>query len=146
MSAAHEAEPTFWGVEVARAYSLLPRWYGEEGDWEKFAEQTAARPDGLGDELSARIVSNQAGFYENVLRETQASWPKPKAGLDAMRVKYPQSLGVFSDAARLGTMAFERDYARAAFAELDGRFVENYWNGGKERFVHFRNWAETGKW
>ncbi len=146
MAAAHEAEPEFWGVDVARAYSLLPRWYGEPGDWEKFAEETSARPEGLGDELYARIVSNQAGFYENVFRETQASWPKTKAGLDAMRLKYPDSLSVLTDAARLGTMAFDQEYAKAAFAELDGRFVEDYWDGGRERFVHFRTWAETGEW
>ena len=45
---ANAAEPGYWGYDIRRAYSLLPRWYGAPGEWEAYALKAAARPDGLG--------------------------------------------------------------------------------------------------
>ncbi|MCB1089713.1 MAG: DUF4034 domain-containing protein, partial [Verrucomicrobiae bacterium] len=50
MDEARKKEPTYWGILGQRAYTLLPRWFGEEGEWEAFAEEMAKVPDGLGDE------------------------------------------------------------------------------------------------
>lgn len=142
---AHAFEPQFWGYDTSRAYSLLPRWHGEPGDWEAFAEETAARPDGLGIELYARIVMRLRGFYENVFRETKASWPKTREGLQALLKKHPESIGILSEAALLATMAEDRAMARELFDRLDGRCVRSTWKK-PERFEHFRHWAETGSW
>jgi hypothetical protein len=142
---AHAFEPKFWGYDVSRAYSLLPRWHGEEGDWEAFAEKTAARPEGLGAELYARIVIRQRGFYENVFRETKASWPRTKEGLTAMIEKYPESLGILSEAAILATHAQDQATAKAWYAKIGDRYLPSVFRK-PERFVHYRHWAETGQW
>ena len=142
---AHAFEPKFWGYDTSRAVSLLPRWLGEPGDWEAYAEQAAARPDGLGAEVYARIVSRLRGFYENVFRETKASWPKTREGLAEMLRKYPDSLGWLSEAAMLATMAEDRALAKELFDRIGDRYLPSVWRK-PERLAHFRHWAETGDW
>lgn len=138
-------EPTFWSYDSARAYSLLPRWYGEPGDWEAFAEDAASRPNGLGIEVYARIVMDQRPFYENIFRETKASWPKTKEGLEALRKKHPDSLEFVNATAMLATMAQDRELAKAMFDQLGDNYLPSLWRKA-ERFAHFRNWARTGNW
>ena len=139
------AEPKFWGYHTERAFSLLPRWYGKDGDWEAFAEKTSARPDGLGDELYARIVIHLRGYYENVFKETKASWQKTKAGLRIMLQKYPQSLEILSAAALVAGTAQDRPFAKEMFDKIGGRYLASTWRK-PERFAHFKHWADTGNW
>ena len=75
---AHASEPTFWSYDTARAFSLLPRWYGKPGDWEQYALVASARSDGVGVETYTRIVMYLMGRYGNIFTETQASWPKTR--------------------------------------------------------------------
>jgi hypothetical protein len=141
---AHAAEPRYWGYDTTRAISLLPRWYGQPGEWETYAEETSARPDGLGAELYARIVATQATYYKNVFRETQASWPRTREGLEQMRQRYPDSLVILNTTAMLATMAEDRALAKEIFDRLDDTCLTTVW-GTPERFIQFRNRAETGQ-
>jgi uncharacterized protein (TIGR02996 family) len=147
LDVARASEPTFWGYDTARAYSLLPRWHGEPGDWEAFAEAAAARPDGLGAEVYARIVMRMVSFHKNVFKESKASWPKTKEGLDILRKKHPESVEILSYAALLATCAFDNTSAKAYFEELGDRYFEqsSVWPS-KESFIHYRKWARTGNW
>jgi hypothetical protein len=149
---ARAAEPTFWGYDTARAYSLLPRWFGNKGDWEAFAAEAAKRPDGLGAEVYARIVMRLAAFHGNIFKDSKASWPKTKEGLDILHKKYPDSVEILSYAALLATFAHDNKAAKAYFEELGDRFLEKnserqtrIWPS-KESFIHYRKWARTGKW
>ncbi|MHA3771796.1 hypothetical protein ACXR0O_09700 [Verrucomicrobiota bacterium sgz303538] len=142
---AKSVEPKFWGYHTERAFSLLPRWYGEEGDWETYAEQEAERPDGLGAEMYARIVMNLRGYHENIFRETKASWPKTREGLEQLRKKYPKSLEFVNQTAMLATVAQDRELAKEMFDQLGDNYMPSVWRK-PERFAHYRNWANTGEW
>jgi hypothetical protein len=139
------AEPTYWGYHTERAFSLLPRWYGEPGEWERYAEKAAARPNGLGDELYARIVISVRGYHDNVFRESKASWPRTRDGLQKMREKYPDSLEVLSQCALLAAQAEDRPFAKAMFDKLGSSYLASVWRK-PERFTHVKHWAETGVW
>jgi len=136
-------EPKFWAYDIARARSLLPRWYGEPGDWEAYAEQAAGRPDGLGAEIYARIVMDLHGYYDNVFRETKASWLKVRQGLSEMRQKYPRSFDLLNQTALLSTLGGDRELAKETFGKLGDSYLPSVW-GKPERFVRSRKWAETG--
>ncbi|MES2996511.1 MAG: hypothetical protein V4733_06845 [Verrucomicrobiota bacterium] len=142
---AHAVEPTYWQFEATRAYSLLPRWYGEPGDWEAFALNAAARKDGLGNEIYARIVMKQMRFYDNVFQETKVEWGRVKDGLKLLRGKYPQSLEILHRAAFLSAQAEDQEFCKLLIDEIGGRYYQPVWRK-PARFVHVRNWTESGKW
>jgi hypothetical protein len=138
-------EPKFWGYDITRAYSLLPRWHGEPGDWEAYAAQAAERPDGLGAETYARFVIHLRGFHGNVFQESNASWPKTREGLQQLLDKYPNSLEIASNAALLASTAQDRGMAQQMFARIGDQYLPGVWRK-PERFVHCRNWVATGEW
>jgi hypothetical protein len=142
---ARAGEPTFFSYEIARAYSLLPRWYGEPGEWEAFADEAAARPNGLGLEIYARIVMEQRRYHDNVFGETKASWPKTREGLEILRKKYPEAVEFVNATALLAALAKDRELSKQMFDQLGDTYVVSFWRK-PERFARFRDWARTGKW
>jgi len=138
-------EPKFFAVDINRSLSLLPRWLGEPGDWEAYAQQASERQDGLGAEVYARIVIYLAGYHDNIFRETKASWPRTKEGLKLMRERYPDSIKILSQIAKTATAAEDREFAKASFDQLGDVYLPSVWRK-PERFIHYRNWAETGQW
>lgn len=85
-------EPTYQEFYFEKAQYLLPRWYGKEGEWERFAEEAAKGPDkeeGMG--IYARIAWGQTDYYSNIFKETRIEWPKMKQGFIALEKCYPNS-------------------------------------------------------
>jgi len=140
-----ERYPKYWHYDVSRAYSLLPRWHGEPGHWEAYAEASAARGDGLGNETYARIAIRMVGFYGNLFRETEANKQRTLEGLRLLRDKYPDSLRLKNQIARMAVVANDRELSEEMFEKIGDSYVETCWIN-KEQFVHFRTWAQTGKW
>ena len=137
--------PTYFGHDTQRANSLLPRWYGEPGDWEDYALKAAERKGGLGVETYARILISMRPFHEQIFRESKASWPKTKEGLQQLRAKYPDSLQLTNEAALLATMASDQAYANEMFDLLGDSYLPSVFPK-PERFAHYRHWAKTGNW
>lgn len=140
---ANAFEPHYWKYDTYRAETLLPRWYGEPGDWEAYTEEAAARPDGLGDEVYARMVIALHIYYKNVFRETKVSWPKTRAGLERLRQQYPRSLDFMSETAFFAVLSGDRALAKELFAQLGDRYLARVWRD-REYFVRCRNWAAEG--
>jgi len=141
-----ELSPRYWGYDVSRAYSLLPRWYGSsENDWVDYAGWAADQENGLGDEGYARVVTRMVGFYGSVFRETRADRARTLRGLRILLDKYPDSELIASQAARLAVVGRDREMAKALFERLGDTYIEGAWIN-PEQFVHFRTWAKTGKW
>jgi len=140
-----KAEPTYWHIQTERAYSLLPRWYGEEGDWQTYALEVADASEGLGDEAYARIVMRQSDFYADVVRDGRAKWPHTKKGMETLLKKYPESITLQNFAAMLGAYGRDREFSQFWFEKLGDTYIMDIWTK-PERFVHFRGWAETGQW
>ena len=108
-----------------------------------YAEEAAARPDGLGNEIYARIVMSLRGYYKNIFHETKASWPRARAGLDQMRQRYPRSLDVINETALLAVMANDHALAKEMFDKLGDQYFSDVWEK-PEYFVRSRKWAQGG--
>lgn len=134
-------EPLFFGYDIARAYYLLPRWYGEPGDWEAAAEKEIERPGGLGHESYARVVSEQAGFHDNVFKESKASWRKTKKGFDEMRARYPDSKGLLNNYCRMACFAGDREQAKKLFVEIGDDKIQSEWRRKGNEFERAKAWA-----
>ncbi len=139
---AKKAFPQFWGYDVAHAYFLLPRWYGEEGDWEKSAEQEMQRPEGLGAEGYARVVASLVNYYGNIFRESHASWPKTREGFEQIRKKYPTSLQNLSLFFRLSCLGGDRELAQQLLKERNGYMPPDM---PADLYESFKNWTLTGQ-
>ena len=123
---------------------LMPRWFGKEGDWQKFAAQSADKTGGeAGDILYARIgwrVHN-LGYYTGFQRDSGYSWPRMKKGLEAITRQYPQSLTAASELAFLTYQANDRAGAKPIFERIGTNVDKEVWHDDKPRFTRARTWA-----
>jgi len=138
-------DPTFYHILVLRSYSLLPRWHGAPGDWEDFAEETNEILGGLGSETYARIIIARAQDYTSIFVSTRASWPETRKGLMILRDKYPDSFEILSYTAKLATLGNDRKLANECFEKIGNRHCSTVWKN-PEHLVHYRTYAQTGKW
>lgn len=137
-------EPTFESYYEFRARYLLPRWYGKEGEWERYADSISnLLPPPDGDQRYARIVwSVQQYIGNNVFEETQASWDRTKAGFEQLVKAHPASLELRSAFAYLAHRAADQPTARAQFLELGTRIDPGVWEDRTE-FMEARKWSFT---
>ena len=119
---------------------LLPRWYGKEGDWERFAEESIKEPGGPGAEAYAQIVLSLDRYYEHIFRGSKARWDLTKAGLELMRERYPESTNLISDFAVMAARGNDPKSARKLFDELGDRIDRRYWKT-KDRFLYHYRYA-----
>lgn len=128
-------------IYLYKAYFLQPRWYGEEGQWEKFAADSAEKIGGKeGDILYARIIWYLDGkhFFRNIFSDSKVRWERVKRSFDALLSKYPDSLGVMSEFARLACNAADWAKARELFLRIGGRVDSAVWSK-TEDFLRYRD-------
>ncbi|HEX7261414.1 MAG TPA: hypothetical protein VF258_06330 [Luteolibacter sp.] len=142
---AKKSEPQFFPFDLSRAYYLLPRWHGEPGDWEAAAEKEIERQDGLGFEGYARVVTEQARFYDNVFKQSKASWSKTKKGFDEMHIRYPDSKEILNTYCRMAYFAGDRVQAKKLFGEIGNDKVDGAWRKKGDEFGRARAWALSDK-
>lgn len=119
-------EPKFFSYYQSKAYHLLPRWHGQPGEWEQFAEESI-KTCPLGIEIYARIVFAMSTHHTNVFAESKASWEKAKSGFEQIRQRYPDSTLVIRDYLKLCKQANDRVQAQALLKALDYRLDSKVW-------------------
>lgn len=82
-------EPKYNAFYYRKAWHLLPRWFGEEGEWERFARTAADYLGGKeGDALYARIIwyMDRRGNLQNLMiRNPNISWNRVFKGIEAIK-------------------------------------------------------------
>jgi hypothetical protein len=137
---AKAVEPQYFAYDLAQAHFLMPRWYGVSGDWEAAAVKEIDRPEGLGLEGYARVVCDRRGYYDDIFRESKASWKLTQQGFEQMRKRYPDSIEILNAYCRLACIAGDRNLANQLFEQIGDRVVVYCW-GERRRYVQQRNWA-----
>ncbi|HKQ58325.1 MAG TPA: DUF4034 domain-containing protein [Candidatus Eisenbacteria bacterium] len=137
------AFPTHAELYTAKSRRLMPRWFGEPGDWERFAAEVADRnPGGRGPELYARIIYFQSGYTNNVFEDSPAvTWERVRVGLEAWRKRCPESALPLSLLARFAAQANRPGECRNAFRELGKRVDLAAWNDDAGFWHRCRSWA-----
>lgn len=144
VSTAHRNSPNYWHHHVSRAYTLLPRWYGKPGEWQAYAASVADRPDGLGDELYARIVLGISNYGENIFNDPLISWERVGRGIRIIRQKYPDAPHLISQFTRIAVQSKKRELAKEAFETIGVRYSPSAWREAglnAEYFLNARRWA-----
>ena len=139
------AEPTFGGYYEGACFWLLPRWYGQTGDYEKWiAEKASAR---LGDDRDieyARYIwlFDRLRFpSEIVFGPGRLDWPRARRGYEAWLRRKPDSLVIESEYARMAVMAGDRKSAAEAFDKVGGKVAPGIWDDKISLFNQARNFA-----
>ena len=115
---AESAFPDYVPFYVDKAIYLMPRWYGEPGEWEAFAKASADKIGGVrGDMLYAQIVEDQSENYDtDFFRFNRVSWPRTKRGLRALIAHNANPVAIASVSQRLASIAQDSSFERELFS------------------------------
>jgi hypothetical protein len=82
--------PEFTPIVTSKFHYLLPRWYGQEGDAERYLESECKKLDKVhGDMLYAQAAVREEKVISNAMNSCAFSWPRTKAGMLTLIQKYP---------------------------------------------------------
>jgi len=138
-----KSEPLYFGLYSAKAYFLLPRWHGAEGEWEDFATDAADRIGGAkGDAMYYFIVSGQVPMFDSKVffKNPKISWPRMKRGFTSIEKEYRMSYPTLNAYCHLAGRAGDRPEALAAFARIGTHWDPDTWKT-KDIFDNFKDWA-----
>lgn len=135
-------EPSFWGYYIVKSLKIIPRWYGEEGEWQKFAAEAAqmtSKKEGLG--IYARIIMHMWDINEfKTFREPDISWKKTKQGFLDLERRYsniPNHLNWFC---LLSCVAGDKETARKLFKRIGDNPYTEIWKG-RSNYEKWKRWA-----
>lgn len=139
-------EPLYHYFYLNKAHYLLPRWYGEEGDWERFADEVQAQRGGQEGSMLYFYIATSAIRYhepeETFFKDTKVSWPKLKQGFqdkEALQGANNTSLNMYC---KFACLAGDRESANAAFARIGEDYDPYVW-GNDRSFYNYKAWASN---
>ena len=136
-------EPTYLHVYSAMARYLMPRWQGEDGDWESFAERSAERLGGReGSVVYGHVAWQISKLYRGAdfYKQNRVSWDRVKQGFIDRETLYGFSVRNLNAFCELAGAAADRETTRALMARIGDAWDAEVW---KERkyFDSYRKWA-----
>ena len=138
------SEPGYYHYYREYANFLQPRWYGEEGEVEAFAEEISNRVGGQeGDFLYfeiASLLACQCDPDKNALQSM--SWPKIKLGYAALEQLYAVSDLKRNRFASMAVKAGDKPAAREAFANIGDNWDKSVWVSNA-KLEYARTWAKS---
>ncbi len=135
-------EPTYYYLHQAKAGFLLPRWYGNEGEWEQFAETAANRVGGeQGDVLFFAIYSNMMSYHGLEFMNThQKEARRLLSGFRAIEKLYGPSPKGLNEAALISFFANDPETTAELMKRIGDDFDESVWRS-KSNFDVFKQGA-----
>jgi hypothetical protein len=137
--------PDYNVIYEYKAYYLLPRWFGQRGEWESFAKTMAERKDfPESDELFARCaiyLQNLGLFYDEFAYDNE-SWEALKSSFHAIEKRYPDSLEIKSLDCLLSAEMRDYNEARDQMKLLHGKIDLGVWDS-KEHFIRIARWLNN---
>jgi hypothetical protein len=127
----------------AAARYLTPRWYGDEGEWERFADGVANRIGGVeGSAIYAHIASEMGGLYgaREFFAQTAVSWPRIKQAFIDRDTKYGQTPRSLNTLCLLAGGARDKKTTREMFALIGDDWDPAVWLE-RRYFDSYRAWA-----
>ncbi len=141
LDAAMAFEPTYYHYYREHANMLLPRWYGEDGEAEAFAEEISTHIGGKqGAFIYFEIATVLNCLCGNEDHLSTMSWDKIKAGYAALEELYGTSKLKRNRFALMAAKARDKESAHRAFVEIGDDWEPNTWIR-KASFDGARTWA-----
>ena len=130
------AVPDYDAIYEYTAYYLLPRWYGQPGEWESFAGKMMQRDD-IPDakEIFAKIALylNGMGFFDSEFSSSRQSSALLKESFLALQKHYAHSLEIDSVFCLASVKMYDYKQIREQLKLIAGRFDPDCWQS-QEKF------------
>ena len=134
-------EPGFYHFYREHANYLLPRWFGEDGEAEAFAEEVSNR---VGGKEGAFLYFEMATVLNCLCKGedhmTTMSWPKIKEGYAALGELYGTSKLKRNRFAMMAAKAADKSAAQQMFAEIGDNWEAGTWIK-RSAFENAKAWA-----
>ena len=120
--------PDYLPFYTQRAQVLLPRWFGEPGEWEAMAKKRAGQIGGdNGDVFYGRIVWSLSQLVFRLPKESHFDYERARRGLEILQKRSPDSVSLLS--ARLDTAFESKDWttAKQIFTAPQGYVLDDSW-------------------
>lgn len=134
-------EPEYYYYYCEYVRYLLPKWHGNEGEAEKFADTVSSKIGGTQGRIAyfeiAALMAGAAGSNDTTLRNM--SWDRIKQGYLAEVEQYRTSALKLNDFAYIAVVMHDAETARAAFEQIGKNWVDWVWK--RENFEDGKAWA-----
>ncbi|HEV7905484.1 MAG TPA: tetratricopeptide repeat protein [Pyrinomonadaceae bacterium] len=148
-ASATKLEPLYYPYYELKAMYLMPRWNGQPGDWERFADTSSMVVGGTeGSIIYYKIASYVARIQVQdvkggrFFRGSDISWKRIKAGFSEMVKKYGTSMQVANQICLLAIMSDDKEFSRQMFDEIGEHWDDGLWSS-KPVFEHQKRWANN---
>ena len=134
-----QLEPTFYYLYQVKAMYLLPRWGGAEGEWERFADDSALKIGGHeGDIVFFTIYSQMLSTHGmQLMNNHQQAVPKLLAGFRSIEKLYGSSRHRLNEACFFSVFGPDGEAANELFSKVGDDYDEGVWRS-KQSFEVFR--------
>jgi hypothetical protein len=136
-------EPLYTPLYTRMATYLLPRWYGEDGDWERFADEATRRVGGRqGSALYSYVAVHVSELYDGdtFFKENSVSWPRIRQAFVDREALYGASVDSLNTYALMAGNANDQRTSRALFVRIGEAWDAKVWEDRKW-FDKYRVWA-----
>jgi hypothetical protein len=111
-----------------RADYLLPRWYGEPGEWEAWLERAVRPlPPDDADRVYSAVCVDMSHFHRVLYREANVSWPRIRRGLLLSLQRHPKSQALLQEFAFNATLAGDFPTAHEMLRRTGPRYDPEVW-------------------
>jgi hypothetical protein len=144
-SAGVRKAPDYHALYEYKAYYLLPRWYGEQGEWEAFARKVMFQqeiPNHLDIFAEIAIFLRKMGYFYEEFSYSEESWKDLRTSFEAMESHYPDSLEIKSVYCRIARNFCDYKVVREQMKLMDGKVDLNVWDT-KATYLQTINWVNS---
>jgi len=139
-------EPLYQHAYAVMAIYLLPRWYGEPGDWEKFAQDTADRIGGVeGSAVYNHIALRVANYHNNsraYFETNDVHWRKLQWSFADREKLYGAGLQPLNEMLKLCAGVDDKTAARAFMKRVGDNWDQSVWRT-RQAFDVYKAWLEA---
>lgn len=127
--AAVKLEPTYYYLYQTKATYLLPRWHGEEGEWERFVNESTLNVGGHeGDIIFFAVYSQMLSLHDiNFTKTHKRAWPRLLGGFRSIEKLYGVAPHRLNEACFFAFGAGDHRTAVELFDRIGEDFDKSVW-------------------
>ncbi len=147
--ASSNLDPAYYPPYLDASTVLLPRWYGDQGDLEEYAQWALERTKKfVGHEIYTRIAMDVLEYVgADDFKNYNFSWEDLKTGFEELLNKYPKAQNILHAYAWFACQRGEKETAKRLFTNLGDQWDElakKIWKD-KSIFDQWKAWALEDK-